>query len=122
MIDRPQFVLCSFEPRGVWSGTQYAYPCCMPERHRNGIADPLGQLLLRTGRTEGCYHRWTHVLKKSQRIEARDKTHDASVGSNGVQQQHADHALELGGEEFPTAIREVMTVVSKVMTKTTYHL
>lgn len=35
---------------------------------------------------------------------------------------HATQALEAGGVVFPPPVKKLMTLVSKVMTKTTYHL
>ena len=36
--------------------------------------------------------------------------------------QHADMALKAGGYDFPVPIKGLMTLVSKAMTKTSYHL
>lgn len=38
------------------------------------------------------------------------------------EQKHAAHALAMGGEEFPRPIKAAMTVVSQLMTKTTYRV
>ena len=35
---------------------------------------------------------------------------------------HATQALEAGGAVFPRPVKTLMTLMSKVMTKTTYHL
>ena len=36
--------------------------------------------------------------------------------------RHGDHALEMGGEEFPKPVKAAMTLISKVMTETTYKV
>lgn len=36
--------------------------------------------------------------------------------------RHGDHALALGGEAFPQPVKTAMTVLSKVMTETTYKI
>ncbi len=38
------------------------------------------------------------------------------------EQQHATTALEAGGAELPQTLRKLMSLVSKVMTRTTYHI
>jgi len=38
------------------------------------------------------------------------------------EEQHGAMALSSGGEEFPGPVKEAMTLMSKVMTKTTYHI
>ena len=35
---------------------------------------------------------------------------------------HATHALEAGGVDFPPPVKRAMTLLSRVMTKTTFHL
>lgn len=51
-------------------------------------------------------HRSRTILEQMRRDEAR----------------HGDEALAMGGESFPKLIKSAMTVVSRVMTKTTYKL
>lgn len=36
--------------------------------------------------------------------------------------EHGAHALEMGGEEFPTPVKKAMSLISKVMTQTTYRI
>lgn len=36
--------------------------------------------------------------------------------------RHGDHAIAMGGEEFPKPVKAAMTLVSKVMTETTYKI
>ena len=36
--------------------------------------------------------------------------------------EHADHALEAGGFKFPAPVKLGMTLLSKVMTKSTYRI
>ena len=36
--------------------------------------------------------------------------------------EHSSNALAAGGHEFSTAVKKLMTTMSKVMTKTTYHI
>ncbi len=38
------------------------------------------------------------------------------------EQEHGDKAIEQGGIEFPWPVKKGMTLLSKAMTKTTYHL
>ncbi|WP_196157023.1 2-polyprenyl-3-methyl-6-methoxy-1,4-benzoquinone monooxygenase [Reinekea sp. G2M2-21] len=38
------------------------------------------------------------------------------------EQRHATNALEAGGVDFPQPVKQVMTLISKAMTKSTYHL
>lgn len=38
------------------------------------------------------------------------------------EQKHATIALEAGGVDFPTPVKQTMTMLSKIMTKTTYRL
>ena len=54
---------------------------------------------------------------------------DADQRSRAVVEQmlddearHADMALAAGGYDFPTPVKGLMTLVSKVMTKTSYHI
>lgn len=36
--------------------------------------------------------------------------------------RHGDHALALGGEEFPPPVKAAMTVISRLMTETAYRV
>ena len=36
--------------------------------------------------------------------------------------RHGDHAIEMGGEEFPKPVKTAMTLISKIMTETTYKV
>ena len=38
------------------------------------------------------------------------------------EQRHAEHALQAGGIDFPTPVKQTMTFISKAMTKTTYRI
>ncbi len=35
---------------------------------------------------------------------------------------HGEHALQMGGEEFPEPVKQAMALLSRVMTKTTYRI
>ena len=61
----------------------------------------------------GCYNQ----------IEGKDAKSEAVLKQMlEDEQRHADKALASGGIEFPEPAKNVMTFISKVMTKTTYHL
>ena len=36
--------------------------------------------------------------------------------------EHGEAALEMGGQAFPEPIRQVMTVISRLMTESTYRI
>ena len=36
--------------------------------------------------------------------------------------RHGADALEMGGEEFPGPVKQAMTLLSRVMTETTYRI
>ena len=36
--------------------------------------------------------------------------------------RHGDHAIEMGGQEFPEFIKKGMSLLSKIMTETTYRI
>ena len=36
--------------------------------------------------------------------------------------RHGDHAIEMGGQEFPEVIKKGMSLLSKIMTETTYRI
>lgn len=38
------------------------------------------------------------------------------------EERHAEHALSAGGRDFPTPVKQLMTEMSKVMTKTVYRI
>jgi len=38
------------------------------------------------------------------------------------EERHGDNALQAGGKDFPQPVKEAMTLLSKVMTRSTYHV
>ncbi len=38
------------------------------------------------------------------------------------EQRHGDHALDAGGKDFPRGVKDVMSLVSQLMTRSSYHL
>ncbi len=64
-----------------------------------------------------------HLKDHLQQINDKDpKTKKILTRMLADEQRHAEHALNAGGVDFPTPVKRAMTVISKVMTKTTYRL
>ena len=64
-----------------------------------------------------------HLKDLLQQINDKDpKTKKILTRMLADEQRHAEHALNAGGVDFPTPVKRAMTVISKVMTKTTYRL
>ena len=66
-----------------------------------------------------CRHLESHLEK----LAAKDKRSRAVLEQMRLDEaEHATHAIAAGGAELPSAIKKAMTLMSKVMTKTTYHI
>lgn len=66
-----------------------------------------------------CKHLENHL----QRLPEQDEKSRAILEQMQEDEaKHADNAVAAGGAELPAPIRLGMTLVSKVMTKTTYHI
>ncbi|MGN0921630.1 MAG: 2-polyprenyl-3-methyl-6-methoxy-1,4-benzoquinone monooxygenase [Cellvibrio sp.] len=64
-----------------------------------------------------------HLEKHLQELPAQDLKSRAVVKQMLVDEAiHADMALDAGGYRFPTPVKQVMTLISKVMTKTVYRI
>ena len=66
-----------------------------------------------------CRHLKSHL----QELPESDQKSRAIIEQMLVDEaHHAEQALEAGGIQFPGPVKSLMTLVSKVMTKTTYHI
>ena len=64
-----------------------------------------------------------HLSDHLNQIADRDpKTKAILTQMLADEQRHATHALEAGGVDFRTPVKQAMTSIPKVMTKTTYRL
>lgn len=64
-----------------------------------------------------------HLDRHLEDLPARDLKSQAILKQMRVDEaRHGDHALEMGGEEFPPPVKAAMTVLSRVMTETTYRI
>ncbi len=66
-----------------------------------------------------CKHLDSHLAE----LSGADKPSRAVLEQmKADEEQHALHAQEAGGAELPLPVRTAMTLVSKIMTRTTYHI
>lgn len=64
-----------------------------------------------------------HLEKHLQELPTNDKKSRAIVGQMLEDEaRHQQTALDVGGSQFPAPIKLGMTLMSKVMTKSTYHI
>jgi ubiquinone biosynthesis monooxygenase Coq7 len=64
-----------------------------------------------------------HLRDHLQQIETKDERSTAIVRKMlEDEERHAQKAIDAGGVAFPPAVKNVMTTISKVMTKTTYRI
>ena len=64
-----------------------------------------------------------HINQHLEELPEEDHKSQAVLTQMGIDEaNHGAHALELGGTEFPSGLKQVMTVMSKLMTKTTYQI
>ncbi|MCH9757676.1 MAG: 2-polyprenyl-3-methyl-6-methoxy-1,4-benzoquinone monooxygenase [Proteobacteria bacterium] len=63
----------------------------------------------------------THLNSHLQKLPAQDEKSRAIVQQMDIdEQQHATHAVEMGGVDLPAPVKGVMHLLGKVMTKTSY--
>jgi len=66
-----------------------------------------------------CRHLDSHL----QKLQPDDQRSRAVLNQmRADEEEHATHALAAGGRELPFPVRKAMTLMSKVMTKTTYRI
>ena len=66
-----------------------------------------------------CKHLDTHLTQ----LSSADKPSRAVLEQmKSDEEQHALNAMQAGGADLPLPVKAAMTVVSKIMTKTTYHI
>ena len=83
------------------------------------ISDRLSLGFVAATEDQVCKHLDEH-LHQIPRSDAKSRAILAQMRIDEA--EHADHALEAGGLNFPTPIKLGMTLLSKVMTKSTYRL
>lgn len=66
-----------------------------------------------------CRHLDSHLEK----LPAEEQRSRAVLSQMRMdEEEHATHAIVAGGRELPLPVRKAMTLMSRVMTKTTYHI
>lgn len=64
-----------------------------------------------------------HLKHHLQKLPAQDKKSQAILKQMQMdEEQHATAAIESGGIELPTPIKRIMSLVSKLMTHSSYHM
>ena len=64
-----------------------------------------------------------HLERHLESLPAQDaKSHAIVERMRDEEARHGSEALELGGAEFPAPIKQAMTLLSRVMTETTYRV
>ncbi|MDR3502264.1 MAG: 2-polyprenyl-3-methyl-6-methoxy-1,4-benzoquinone monooxygenase [Legionella sp.] len=64
-----------------------------------------------------------HLKHHLQKLPAQDKKSQAILKQMQTdEEQHATAAIESGGIELPTPIKQIMSLVSKLMTHSSYHI
>jgi len=83
------------------------------------ISDRLSLGFVAATEDQVCRHLDEHLDK----LPAADAKSRAVLEQMRIdEEQHAEHALAAGGWRFPTPVKYGMSLVSKVMTKTTYRI
>lgn len=83
------------------------------------ISDKLSLGFVAATEDQVCKHLQSHLDK----LPAEDNKSRAVVEQMLIDEQHhADDALAAGGAEFPAPVKKAMSLVSKVMTKSSYYL
>jgi len=83
------------------------------------ISDKMSLGFVAATEDQVCKHLQDHLEK----LPAQDQQSRAVVTQMLEDEaKHAQTALEAGGYHFPTPVKALMTVLSKVMTKTSYHV
>ncbi len=64
-----------------------------------------------------------HLEDHLDRIPEEDLKSRAILGQMVEDEvKHGDHAIEMGGQEFPESVKKGMSLLSKIMTETTYRV
>lgn len=64
-----------------------------------------------------------HLRDHLHQIDGQDpRSTDILERMLADEERHAEHALAAGGQDFPTPVKQLMTGISKVMTKTVYRV
>ena len=64
-----------------------------------------------------------HIDQHLKELPEEDQKSQAVLTQMSIDEaSHGANALQLGGTEFPTGLKQIMTVISKLMTKTTYQI
>jgi len=83
------------------------------------ISDRLSLGFVAATEEQVCKHLDEHLMQ----LPSEDKRSRAILEQMRIdEEQHADHALDAGGLRFATPIKLGMTLLSKVMTKSTYRI
>ncbi len=83
------------------------------------ISDKISLGFVEATEDQVCKHLQDHL---HQVPESDEKTRAILAQMLIDEASHAEMALEQGGQEFPKPVKSAMTLLSKVMTKATYHI
>jgi 3-demethoxyubiquinol 3-hydroxylase len=83
------------------------------------ISDKISLGFVEATEDQVCKHLHDHL---EQVPESDEKTRAILAQMLIDEASHAEMALEQGGMEFPKPVKSAMTLLSKVMTKATYHI
>ncbi|BFM05385.1 2-polyprenyl-3-methyl-6-methoxy-1,4-benzoquinone monooxygenase [Halioxenophilus aromaticivorans] len=83
------------------------------------VSDKLSLGFVAATEDQVCQHLRSHLDKLP---ETDAKSREIVQQMLADEQLHADHALASGGTDFPKPVKKVMTLVSNVMTKTSFYL
>ena len=83
------------------------------------VSDKLSLGFVAATEDQVCQHLESHLQKLP---EADEKSRAIVEQMVTDEQEHGHRALEAGGYQFPKPVKAVMSLVSKAMTKTSYHL
>lgn len=83
------------------------------------VSDKLSLGFVAATEDQVCQHLESHLQKLP---EADEKSRTIVEQMVTDEQEHGHRALEAGGYQFPKPVKAVMSLVSKAMTKTSYHL
>lgn len=83
------------------------------------VSDKLSLGFVAATEDQVCKHLQDHLEKLP---EADIKSREVVQQMLADEQHHAEDALAAGGKQFPQPVKQVMSLVSKAMTKTTYYV
>lgn len=64
-----------------------------------------------------------HLEKHIQALPTQDQKSNLILTQMKIdEERHAHHAIEAGGVELPYPVKQLMSLVSKIMTRSSYHL